>query len=99
MAKNNNLKTIKPKIIHLLKMNGIRKAGIFGSYARGEEKRNSDIDILIEIPKNKKFSLLDFVGLKQDLEDSTGKKIDLVEYAVIKPRLQEDILKEEVRIL
>src|SRR3989344_3383189 len=39
------LKKIKPKIIKILKKNKIKKAGIFGSYARGEQKKNSDIDI------------------------------------------------------
>ena len=59
----NELKDVKNKIRKVLKKNGVVKAGIFGSYARGEQKKNSDIDILIEV-KGRKFSLFDLVGLE-----------------------------------
>ncbi len=71
--------------------------GLFGSYVRGEMKEDSDIDILVEIEKN--ISLLDFVGLKQEIEEALRKKVDLVEYGTIKPLLKERILSEQVRIL
>jgi predicted nucleotidyltransferase len=45
------LKKIKPKILNIINKRGIKRAGIFGSYARGEQKKNSDIDILIEPTK------------------------------------------------
>ena len=48
IKKNNELEKLKQKIIRILKKNGIRKAGIFGSFARGENKKRSDIDILIK---------------------------------------------------
>ncbi len=92
-----SVEKIKSKIIPILKKNSVTKAGIFGSYARGEQKENSDIDILVEYPKAK--SLLDFIGLKHELEDALGKKVDLVEYGAIKPRIKKRILKEEVRII
>lgn len=44
----NELKKLKPMIVRTLKKDGIKKAGIFGSFVRGEEKKNSDIDILIQ---------------------------------------------------
>ena len=46
---------------------GVKKAAIFGSHARGTQKKGSDIDILVELGES--MSLLDFVGLKLDLED------------------------------
>ena len=49
------------------------KAGIFGSYARGDQKEDSDIDILVEI-NDKNMSLLDFIELKLRLENILGKK-------------------------
>jgi predicted nucleotidyltransferase len=52
----------------------------------------------VEIRK-KNFSLLDFVGLKLELEDALGREVDLVEYDTIKPRLKDVILKEELAIL
>jgi len=88
---------IKKKIVKILKEKGIKKAGIFGSYARGEYNKKSDIDILIETPSN--FSLLDFVGLKLELEKMLKRKVDLVDYRVIKERLRERILKEEVIVI
>ena len=73
------------------------KAGIFGSYARGEQKKNSDVDVLIKY-KNKK-SLLDFVGLQQELEDKLKKKVDLLTYNSINHLIKERILNEEVKII
>ncbi len=98
-SKKNGIQKFKPKIAKILKKYGIKKAGVFGSYARGDYKKTSDMDILIEIPKNLKFSLLDFVGLKYELEDAIGKKVDLVEYVMIRPELKKDILEEEVAII
>ena len=60
-------------------------------------KADSDIDILVEIGKD--ISLLDFVGLKLELEEVLENKVDLVEYKTIKPLLKERILKEQVMIL
>ena len=91
-----NIKEIKSKIVKVLKKNNVTKAGIFGSYARGEQKKNSDIDILIEPPKGIGFG---FVGIQLELEDKLGKKVDLITYKYISPYLKDKILKEEVRIL
>lgn len=90
------LNKIIPKIIRILKKNNVKKAGIFGSYAKGEQKKNSDIDILIEPPKGIGFG---FVGIQFELEDVLGKKVDLVTYKYISPYLKENILKSEVRII
>ncbi len=83
--------------VPILKKNGVAKAGLFGSYARGEEKKKSDIDFLIKVPRKK--SLLDIVGIQLDLQDKLKKKVDLVEYQEIHPALRKHILHEEVRIL
>ena len=95
----NQLKEIKPKIKKILEENDIKKAGIFGSYARGEAKKNSDVDVLIEVPKGKKFSLLDLVGLEIELKKYLKKKVDLLTYGCIHPLLKKRILNEEVRII
>lgn len=99
MKNQRQINSIKKKIVPILKKNGIKKAGIFGSYARGEAKKSSDIDILIQIKKGKKFSLFDMGGLKVDLEEKIGKKVDLIEYPMIHPKLKNQILKEEIKIL
>lgn len=86
---------IKQKIVKILKKNNISKAGIFGSYARGDQKEDSDIDILIEF----KGSLLDLVGLEMELKKVLNKKVDLLTYNGINPFLKEKILNEVISIL
>ncbi len=93
---NKNIEKLKPKILKVLKKYGIRKAGIFGSYADGTNKKDSDVDILVEPVKGMG---LEFVSLNFELEDKLGKKVDLVTYKGINPLLKERILKQEVRIL
>ncbi|MBI2630069.1 nucleotidyltransferase domain-containing protein [Candidatus Pacearchaeota archaeon] len=88
---------LKEKILKIFIKSGVRKAGIFGSYIRGEQKKDSDIDLLIETPAD--FSLLDFVGLKLELEKTLNLKVDLVDYRTIKERLKERILNEEVKLI
>jgi len=96
--KNKEIEKIKQKIKDILKKNKVKRAGIFGSYARGEQKENSDIDILVEID-DKNMSLLGFIDMKLALQDGLGKKVDLVEYSTIKPRIKESVLNEQVRII
>lgn len=90
--KNLTIKQIAKIAVPLLKKNGVTKAGIFGSYARGEVKKRSDIDFLIKMRKGK--SLLDLSRLKIQLEDSLKRDVDLVEYSIIK----DQILSEEIKI-
>ncbi len=91
-----SLSSIKRRAIPILKRNKVKKAGIFGSYAKGVPKTRSDIDIIIEPPRGIGFG---FAGIKNELEKNLGKKVDLVTYNSLSPHLKERILKEEVRIL
>lgn len=91
-----HIEEIKHKVIPILRRHGIAKAGIFGSGARRELVIN-DIDLLVEI--DHKISLLEFIEIKQELEEELAMKVDLVEYDALKPALREEILKEEVPIL
>jgi uncharacterized protein len=91
-----SLQRIKTIVVPILKKKGVVKAGIFGSYARGEQKKNSDIDILVIPPKGIGFG---FVGIQFELEEKLGKKVDLLSYRAIHPLLKKRILSEEVRIL
>lgn len=94
---NKELQEIKEKVIPILKEHKVTKAGIFGSYARGEQKNKSDVDILVEIPDNR--SLLEVIGLKIALEDKIKKKVDLVEYECIRKELKNSILNDEIQII
>jgi len=84
------------KIQIILKKNKIKKAGIFGSYARGEQRKNSDIDILIQPRKDMGFS---FAGLEIELSKKLKKKVDLITYNSINHLLKERILNQEVKII
>mgnify|MGYP001594649964 CR=1 FL=1 len=95
--KDKNIQKIAKIAVPILKKNGVVKAGIFGSYARGEAKKRSDIDILVKTRKN--MGLLEFAGIKVKLEEKLHKKVDLVEYGTIKPLVKKDILADEIRIL
>jgi uncharacterized protein len=88
---------IKRKAVPLLKKNDVVKAGIFGSYARGEAKGKSDIDMLIKF-KGKK-SYFDLVGLEQELESKLGREVDLLTYGAVHPLIKKHIKNDEVRIL
>lgn len=88
---------IKNKILPVLRSRKVKRAAIFGSYARGEARPSSDVDILADFPPS--FSLFDVSGLKIELEEALGKKVDLVEYERIKPALKESILSHQITIL
>jgi predicted nucleotidyltransferase len=96
MSRQDQIENIKKKIINILKKYKIKKAGIFGSYALGTYNKSSDIDILVEPPKDMG---LEFVGLKLELEDRLHKKVDLITYKYISPYLKKEILESEVRII
>jgi uncharacterized protein len=74
----------------------IKRASLFGSYARQEARIDSDIDILVEFSST--ISLIQFVTIQLELEDILGKKVDLVEFSALKPQLKANILKEQMVI-
>ncbi len=86
------LKPIKKKIISILKKSKVKKAGVFGSYARGEQGKDSDVDILIEPPKGIGFGLF---KISSEFEEALGKKVDLVTYNGLNHLLRKRILAEE----
>jgi predicted nucleotidyltransferase len=92
-----NIKNIKQKALPILKRHRVNRAALFGSSIKGTMKKGSDIDILVDIKRN--ISLLDFIGIKLELEEKLERKVDLVEYNTIKPLLRDRILKEQVKIL
>ena len=85
------------KLIQILKKHGAKKIKIFGSYARGEAKKGSDLDIIVEFEERK--TLLELVGIEQDLEDQLGIKIDLLTEDSISPYLIERINRESRVVL
>lgn len=91
------IQDIKAQLVPILKQNNVLKAGIFGSYARGEQKKSSDIDILIKFKEGK--SLLDLARLELILEKKLGRKVDLITYDSLHLLIKDRILKEEVQVI
>ena len=91
------LEAIKYKIIPILKRYDVKRAALFGSFVRGEQREDSDIDILVEFKDGK--SLLDLAGLKIELEEALGRKVDVLTYNSLHPLLRDKILQEQKVIL
>lgn len=88
----------KLKIIaRRLKTHGIKSAYLFGSYARKEQTRKSDIDLLVDF-KTKK-SLLELIRIERELSDEVKTKVDLVTRDSIDPKILKEITKEKVAVV
>ena len=74
----------------------VRELGIFGSYSRGEQKKTSDVDILVRFNPN--ATLFDFVGLGNYLEEKLKIKVDVVSERGIRPELRSNIIKGVLKI-
>jgi len=92
-----NIEDFNRQIIPVLKRFGVKRASLFGSSARGEDREDSDIDILVEFEAGK--SLLDLAGLKIELEELLGRRVDLLTFNSLHPLLKDKILKEQKPIL
>jgi predicted nucleotidyltransferase len=89
--------SLAEQMLPILERYGVRKAGVFGSYARGDARPGSDLDLLVDLPPGS--SLLDLVGLQLDLSEALGMEVDAGTYASIHPLVRERILRDEIRIL
>ena len=87
-------KGIKEKLAEICKRNDIVFMAIFGSFARGEQHKTSDIDIAIEFSKNKEKSLLDLVHVENELKKALKRKVDLGVFSSLNPYIMEDVRKE-----
>lgn len=96
-----NIQDVEQLVVPVLKKHGIIRAGLFGSIIRGEMQDSSDIDVLVELPHT--VHGFDYISLKtelqEELESTLGKKVDIVEYNLIKPALKKYILPTQIQIL
>lgn len=93
------LEKIKKKIAqnreYLQKTYGVEEIGIFGSFARGDNDENSDVDIAIEINHDKAVvGFFAFARMERFLEELLGRKVDLVTKRAIKPLIRDEILSQ-----
>ncbi len=93
---------MSPKIIKKLHAffasEPIEKAWIFGSYARGEETPESDVDILVRYTKNTCLGLFGISALIEKLENLLGKKVDLVDEESLYPRVAKMVNAEKIQV-
>jgi predicted nucleotidyltransferase len=88
-----NLNDIQALAIPLFDRFNIRKAAVFGSFARNENTQQSDIDLLVDFMGS--YDLLDLVGLKQELEAILNRKVDLLTFkSLLDEEFDKTILKE-----
>ncbi len=87
---------LRSHLPELRKQYGVTYLGIFGSYVRGEQKKTSDVDILVEF--DRPGTLLDFIHLQNDLIDLLGVRVDLVEKNGLKPAIKPFVLAEVVPV-
>lgn len=87
-----DVEQIKDKIIPLLKKGGVGFAGVFGSFARGDATKESDIDLLIRF--NGQKSLLDLVHLENTLSDTLHRKVDLVTEGGLSPYIKKYVFSD-----
>jgi predicted nucleotidyltransferase len=93
---NGESKALFGRIAEFLAQRGARRVSVFGSYAREDAREGSDIDLLVEFKERK--SLLDLVGIEQELSESIGTDVDLVTEKSLSPFLRERVMKERVVI-
>lgn len=72
---------------------GIKRVGVFGSFSRGEQKQNSDVDLLIEFSKGKK-TFRNFMGFVEFAQEAFGREVDVLTPESISPYLAPYITKE-----
>lgn len=96
MSLNHQLQAKRQEIITLADRYGARNLKIFGSVARGEDQPSSDVDFLVEM--DERATLLDYVGLIQDLELLLGCKVDVAEPSSLHPLIRDRILQEAVAL-
>jgi len=90
---NDEIQQFSEKMKPIFEKYDIRYAGLFGSYARGEQKADSDVDILVK-KGDKPLTLLDFVRMKNELSKIFNKQVGIVSDGAVVPYFREYILKD-----
>ena len=90
------LQTKRKKILQIAARHGARKVRVFGSVARGEARRGSDIDFLVEMDKGR--SLLDHAALILDLERLLKRPVDVASERGLRPPVRKKVLKDAIAL-
>jgi len=96
MEIDKTLREKRDRILAITRQHGARNVRVFGSIARGEGKRDSDLDVLVELELGR--SLLDIIAIKQDLEDLLNTKVDVVTEAAVSPYIRDQVLRQAISL-
>jgi len=88
-----SIEEVKEKITPILREYGVKKASVFGSVSRGDDRPDSDVDLLVELGPGP-MGMFEYIGLKHKLEDKLGKDVDLVSEGYINKHLEPYIRPE-----
>lgn len=80
------------EILETARRHGARRVRVFGSYARGQQRPDSDIDLLVELEPGR--DLFDLVELKQELEEKLHRRVDVLTEQSLSPYIREEVLRE-----
>jgi uncharacterized protein len=94
MKREDIIRFIAVHKVEFEKQFGVKRIGLFGSYARGDVREESDIDIVVEIERPDLFHL---IGIKQAIEDALGNKVDIVRLRdtmnqALRSRIERDVI-------
>ena len=87
-----------PKMRRFFANQPVKRAYLFGSFSRGEETPDSDVDILVDMDKTKPIGLFQYINMKLDLQDLLHRDVDLVETGELLPFAQESANRDKLLI-
>ncbi len=90
------LRSRRREILSAATRHGARDVRVFGSVVRGDDRPDSDIDLLVEVEPGR--SLLDIIGLEQELEELLGRRVEVLTVGGLSPYLEREILAEATRL-
>ena len=90
---------IKKIVQDYFKYKPVSKVYLFGSYARGDAREDSDVDLLFSLTENTRISYFGLAQYLVDLEKQFSKKVDLIEDKFVYPEIREEINKEKILLL
>ncbi len=93
---NELLTTNRLKILEIAAAHGAHQVRVFGSFAKGKDCPQSDIDLLVDMDSDR--SLVDIIAIKHEVEDLTHRSVDVVTAAALSPYLREEVLEEAVAL-
>jgi predicted nucleotidyltransferase len=76
---------------------GVKHSDVFGSVARGQARRASDVDVLVELDETAGLDLFDYINVKRRIAELLGGRVDVVNRSTLKPLMREQVLREAVR--